>query len=161
MAGSSVAVAQRFCGIAQSPGYLPIFGRILVIFCLPSTTSARKLMRSISPLLSQLVSIRMPGSSFGVIVRPWNLPSDFNPYRWPQESAARIIAKTMPLHDSPDRAPCPLCNGHPDQHAGYALPAGLERHLIGKLGQRQCVVMKAAQTLLTEEWHRKRQDKST
>src|SRR5262249_5337976 len=53
-----------------SLGYLPIFGRILVIFCLPPTTSARKLMRSTSPVLSQLVSIRMPGSSLGVMVSP-------------------------------------------------------------------------------------------
>ena len=36
-----------------------------MIFCLPSTTSARKLMRSMSPLSSQVVSIRMPGSPVG------------------------------------------------------------------------------------------------
>ena len=48
----------------------PSFGSRSVIFCLPLTTSAMKLMRSMSPLSSQVVSIRMPGSSFGVIVRP-------------------------------------------------------------------------------------------
>src|SRR5215475_3466704 len=55
---------------APSRAYLPSFGSTLVIFCWPLTTSARKLMRSISPLSSQVVSIRMFGSSFGVMVRP-------------------------------------------------------------------------------------------
>ena len=45
-------------------------GSSLVIVCLPLITSAMKLMRSMSPLPSQVVSIRMPGSSLGVMVMP-------------------------------------------------------------------------------------------
>src|SRR5262249_10850971 len=52
------------------PCYLPSFGRICTTFCLPSTTSTRKLTRSMSPFASQVVSIRMPGSCLGVMVRP-------------------------------------------------------------------------------------------
>src|SRR5262249_50333879 len=52
------------------PAHLPSLGRICVIFCFPATISARKLMRSTSPFASQVVSMRMPGSILGVIVRP-------------------------------------------------------------------------------------------
>jgi len=51
-------------------GYLPSFGKISTIFCLPPTTSPRKLARSTSPLLSKVTSISTPGSSCGVIVMP-------------------------------------------------------------------------------------------
>jgi len=119
----------------------------------------KRLESEIYMLRQDLVTVAP--DEFIEIVRPRGLAHDFNPYHWLEESAAVILSKTVPLHDTLDRAPCPLCNGHPDQHAGYALPAGLERHLTGKLGQRQCVVMNAAQTLLTDEWHRKRYDKLT
>jgi hypothetical protein len=46
------------------------FGRIFEITCLPSLISARNEIRSISPVSSQLASIRMPGSFSGEIVRP-------------------------------------------------------------------------------------------
>src|SRR5581483_2206977 len=82
----------RFRGDERAEGtidplHFPSLGRILVIFCWPLTTSARKLMRSISPLSSQVVSIRIPGSSCGVMVKPCiacakplrsNLPSFFS-----------------------------------------------------------------------------------
>jgi hypothetical protein len=56
-----------------------------------------------------------------------------------------------------------LCNSHPEQHAGYALPAGLERHLTGKLGQRQCSVVEASHILIREqwEWERNQPEKSS
>jgi hypothetical protein len=84
------------------------------------------------------------------------LPKDFNPYDWPSNIATQIITRAVPLLDAPDRAPCPLCNHHPDQHDGYALPNGLERHLTGRLGQRQCSVMKAAHILIKEDWNYQR-----
>src|SRR5207237_6832231 len=51
--------------------HFPSLGRISTIFCLPSTTSARKLARSMSPFWSQLASIRIPGEVSGFKVRPF------------------------------------------------------------------------------------------
>jgi hypothetical protein len=119
----------------------------------------KRLESEVYRLQHELVTVAP--DEFIEILRPRELLSDFNPYRWLDEAAPRIIAKTVPLHGIPDRAPCPLCNSHPEQHEGYALPAGLARHLSGKLGQRQCYVMKAALTLLTDQWNRTRQEKST
>src|SRR5690349_14706994 len=50
--------------------YLFSFGSTLTIFCLLPTTWPRKLSRSMSPFLSQVASIRMPGSSLGEMVMP-------------------------------------------------------------------------------------------
>src|SRR5262249_48576617 len=93
--GLSMRPARCFCSHPNSPltggqdpaVYLPSLGRILVIFCWPLTTSARKVIRSISPTLSHVVSIRIAGSSLGEMVSPciaWakalrsNLPSFFS-----------------------------------------------------------------------------------
>ena len=57
-------------------GYFFSFGSVSVITCLPSFTSPRKLMRSISPVSSHVASIRMPGTLSGVIV------SRAAPRRW-------------------------------------------------------------------------------
>jgi hypothetical protein len=124
-------------------------------------SKAKEQAEKIKRLESELYVLRreliaIAPDKFAEIVRPWGLPPDLNPYRWSEEAVARIIEKTVPLHA--DRAPCPLCNSHPDQHAGYALPTGLERHLTGKVGQRQCCVMNAALSLLTDEWDRKRSE---
>jgi hypothetical protein len=116
----------------------------------------RRLESDIYMLENQLISIA-PGD-FEEIVRPWKLPPDFNPYRWSDEAAAKIIKKTMVVYPE-GRAPCPLCNRHPDQHEGYALPVGLERHLTGKLGYHQCYVFGAAQKRLTDDWNRDRREK--
>ena len=76
---------------ATAADYCFSFGRVCVITCLPSFTSARKLMRSISPVSSQLASIKMPGSLSGVMVRPRSAAAIALGSSLPAYSAAALI----------------------------------------------------------------------
>lgn len=59
--------------------------------------------------------------------------------------ATRFNAETRVSND--ERANCPLCNRTtlgPYPTGGFTIPTGLERHLTGSSGARQCMVMRAA-----------------
>jgi hypothetical protein len=45
------------------------------------------------------------------------------------------------------RAPCPLCHGGTRDLAGFAMPLGLQRHLLGEMGQALCPFMRATRWL--------------
>jgi hypothetical protein len=85
---------------------------------------------------------------------------DFDQFdEWRQKTAAAIIknAWVRPGSEMGDprwpRAICPLCRGGaqsvPDVQ-GFAVPAGLRRHLLGELNSRQCPVFAAAEQIAQE-----------
>lgn len=59
--------------------------------------------------------------------------------------AGRFAAETRLSND--ERANCPLCDRStlgPYHTGGFTIPTGLERHLTGSSGARQCMVVRAA-----------------
>jgi hypothetical protein len=66
---------------------------------------------------------------------------------WDQDVVDKVLQLLKP--DSQERAACPLCGDIARTYgAGFSVPNGLERHLLGSHNSRQCNVMHAAQGLL-------------
>jgi hypothetical protein len=93
----------------------------------------------------------MPAYVRDVLMTLYGCRSRQDAFEWRDRTVQVVVAlaeKTAEADrfNAPDRAFCPLCNGGssaPGQR-GYALPAGLRRHLLGELNMSQCVVMRAA-----------------
>lgn len=67
--------------------------------------------------------------------------------RWDYDVVRRIIELVEP--DTEGRSACPLCGDTTQSYGlGFSVPTGLERHLLGSHGSRECNVMYAAKGLL-------------
>jgi hypothetical protein len=62
------------------------------------------------------------------------------------EQATELLGQDVVATDGQMRAYCPLCRGGSlgPYAAGFAVPIGMQRHLEGSHGSRQCVVLAAA-----------------
>lgn len=63
---------------------------------------------------------------------------------WDEDVARQIIELVKPNEHGV--SPCPLCGDKPQSFGslGFSIPVGLERHLLGLNGSRECSVMYAA-----------------
>jgi len=103
-------------------------------------------MREEMYVLRQAVLSLVP-ERFRILIKP--------PYSFTQEQGRswqyETVRKVLELveADPQGRAPCPLCGETTQTYGvGFAVPTGLERHLLGSHQSRRCDVMHAAKGLL-------------
>ena len=104
----------------------------------------------------------MPESIRGLLSAHLHCESHADIYAWRAWVVAKLLCMAdtstavQPVDGSP-RAVCPLCGDHSrsPHETGFALPIGLERHLLGTCGSRQCGVFRCAdQDALEAQWKR-------
>jgi hypothetical protein len=124
------------------------------------------LEREVEHLRSELYGARrsilrlMPPDLEPIITSYYSCQTRDERYRWEIDVVEQVIESAQIIQPGRisyfgERAACPLCKGESSSAytAGFSVPEGLRRHLLGWGNVRQCLVMEAAVALARESWH--------